>query len=62
MIEKVKQLDIDGTEETIDWLMYKSYEFNRQRSPHISPERWRKIYYNSETYEKIYLKNRKETL
>lgn len=40
--------------ETINWLMYHSYEFNRDRSPDINPERWRKIYFNAETYEKIY--------
>lgn len=44
----------DQFEEEINWLMYCSYEFNRDRSPQISPERWRQIYFNSEVYEKIY--------
>jgi hypothetical protein len=38
----------------IDWLMYRSYEFNRDRSPEIEPQRWRKIYFNADLYEKIY--------
>jgi hypothetical protein len=52
----VKQLDI-GDNVAIDWLMYRSYEFNRTRSPHVKPESWRKIYFNAETYEKIYQQN-----
>lgn len=51
---RVKQLDIEGSTQAIDWLMYRSYEFNRDRSPDIAPERWRQIYYNQEVYEKIY--------
>lgn len=38
----------------IDWLMYRSYEHNRDHSPHIPVDSWRKIYYNAEIYEKIY--------
>lgn len=41
-------------EKTLNWLMYRSYEFNRDRSPHVEPSRWRKLYLNQETYEKIY--------
>lgn len=55
---RVKQVDIDGIHQNIDWLMYRSYEFNRNRAPHIKPESWRKIYYNADVYEKIYDKNR----
>jgi hypothetical protein len=50
----VKQIYIDDTEHTVDWLMYRSYEFNRLRSPEIAPERWRALYLNQETYEKIF--------
>lgn len=45
----------------VDWLTYCSYAHNRNRSPHISPERWRKIYHNAETYEKIYQSKIKNT-
>ncbi len=38
----------------IEWCMYKSYEANRLRSPHISYESWRKIYINADEYEKIF--------
>ena len=38
----------------IDWLMYKSYEFQRNNAPQITPERWRRLYFNQEVYEKIY--------
>lgn len=38
----------------INWLMYKSYEFQRDNSPHIEAERWRKLYLYQEEYEKIY--------
>lgn len=48
------QLQLDGEAIVVDWLMYRSYAFNRARSPHIQPDRWRKLYYNAETYEKIY--------
>jgi len=51
---RVKDLEIGGVQLSIDWLTYRSYEHNRNRSPHISPERWRTLYYNAETYEKIY--------
>lgn len=51
---RVKQIYIDEEERTIDWLMYRSYEFNRLRSPDIEPERWRALYLNQETYEKIF--------
>jgi hypothetical protein len=51
---RTKDLEVDGIQLSIDWLTYRSYEHNRNRSPHISPESWRKIYYNAETYEKIY--------
>lgn len=51
---RVKQIYIDDVEQTIDWLMYRSYEFNRLRSPEIEPSRWRAIYFNQETYEKIF--------
>lgn len=61
MIEpRTKNLSIEKSMREVDWLMYKSYEHNRKNSPHISPESWRKIYYNAETYEKIYQSHLKE--
>ncbi len=39
---------------SVDWLMYRSYEHNRDRSPDIEPERWRKLYFNAQDYEIIY--------
>lgn len=56
-----KQLDVDGATIVIDWLMYRSYEFNRTRSPEIDPKRWRSLYYNAETYEKIYQRKNHES-
>ena len=50
----VKRLDIEGHHPVIDWLMYSSYKANRERSPNVEPGRWREIYFNQETYEKIY--------
>lgn len=38
----------------LEWLMYKSYAFQRDNAPDIEPNRWRKIYFNQELYEKIY--------
>ncbi len=43
----------------IDWLMYRSYEFNRDRSPDIEPQRWRKLYFNADLYEQIYQETKK---
>jgi hypothetical protein len=52
-----KSLELDSCTIVVDWLIYRSYEWNRSRAPHIEPERWRKLYINAETYEKIYQKN-----
>lgn len=38
----------------IEFLQYSSYAHNRQRSPHIEPQRWKLIFPNQETYEIIY--------
>lgn len=57
---RVKQLCIEETTNSVDWLMYRSYEFNRLRSPEIEPERWRRLYFYQETYEKIFKGNQKE--
>lgn len=44
-----------GDEEiTVNYLMYKSYEFQRSSCPDVDPERWRKLYFYQENYEKIY--------
>jgi hypothetical protein len=47
-------IEIDGIPQTVDWLMYCSYAFNRSNSPDVTPERWRELYYYQELYEKIY--------
>ena len=49
-------------EEPLNWLMYRSYEFNRERSPDIEPERWRKLYFNADAYEKIYQEKKQQCL
>ena len=59
---RVKQIYIDEEERAIDWLMYRSYEFNRLRSPEIEPKRWRALYLNQETYEKIFKENNHERI
>lgn len=56
-----KQLELDGATIVVDWLMYRSYEFNRSRAPHIEPDSWRKIYYNADIYEKIYQRKNHES-
>lgn len=37
--------------ELIDELTYRSYAYNRLRSPDISPERWSKIYGDTKLME-----------
>jgi hypothetical protein len=55
MIEpRTKDFILEGIPLVIDWLMYRSYEFNRDRSPHVEAERWRAIYLSADTFEKIY--------
>jgi hypothetical protein len=46
-------------EPQIDWLTYKSYEYNRMNHPHIEADRWAKIFKNAEAYEEIYMRGRK---
>lgn len=50
------ELSVQIEEENIcvNWLMYKSYEFQRDNAPSIKAERWRLLYINQEIYEKIY--------
>lgn len=48
--------------QVIDWLMYRSYEHNRDRSPDIEPERWRKLYLYAAEYEKIYQERKSQCL
>lgn len=42
---------------TIDWLTYKSYEFNRLNRPDIPYYKWRKVYRDAVTFEEIFLNN-----
>ncbi len=39
-------------QEFIDELTYSCYQFNRLRSPEISPDRWSKIFQNADTLER----------
>ncbi len=41
----------------IDFLMYRSYEWNRRFKPDLDPKVFRKYYPDAELYEKIYEKN-----
>ena len=41
----------------INWLAYKAYEYNRLKSPHIDPVRWRAIFEDGEEFEKIFENN-----
>ncbi len=41
----------------IDWLSYRSYEFNRLRNPHIPPYKWRKLFSDAIQFEEIYEHN-----
>lgn len=56
-----KQIKLQDSTISIDWLMYQSYAFNRSRKPEIAPERWRKLYFNAEIYEKIYQEKKNES-
>lgn len=46
----------------IDYLEYRSYEAQRIRSPHVSPERWERIYTNAKIFEEIFTKNKGKTI
>jgi len=48
------ELDIEDEHLAVDWLMYRSYEAQRKRSPHIEPERWKALYIFAPVYEKIF--------
>ena len=39
---------------TINWLMYKSYEFQRDNAPNVPAERWKNVYLFQKDYEKVY--------
>jgi hypothetical protein len=43
---------------TIDWLSYRSYEFNRLNRPDIEYYRWRKIYPDALRFEEIFDNNK----
>lgn len=47
-------IEVSKKNDLVNWLIYSSYEANRDRCPYIAPERWEKIYTNAKTYEKIY--------
>lgn len=47
-------VDLEYEELEINWLMYKSYEAQRDNAPNVEVERWKKIYINQPDYEKVY--------
>jgi hypothetical protein len=40
--------------EASDFLIYRSYEYNRDKNPHILPEKWSIIYPNIDKLEQKY--------
>lgn len=52
-------MTLTNNQSAINWLTYKSYEFNRLNSPHIPPYRWRKIYEDAIQFEEIFENNMK---
>ncbi len=52
MFEVVVQLEKEALE--INWLMYKSYEAQRNNAPNVEVKRWRKLYIHQSKYEKVY--------
>lgn len=40
-------------ETAVDWMMYKSYEYNRLRDLDRPAESWKKLYRDADEYEKI---------
>ncbi len=55
MFEVVIHLEKESIE--INWLMYKSYEAQRNNAPEVEVHRWRKIYIHQAAYEKVYQEN-----
>ena len=51
---------VDSSQDALDWLMYSSYVFQRERSPHIQPTRWRTLYLSQEAFEVKYQKEKKD--
>jgi len=49
----------EATQEALDWLIYHSYVFQRERSPHIHPTRWRALYLSQKAFEKRYQQEKK---
>lgn len=47
-------VDLDNESIEVNWLMYKSYEAQRENSPHIEPKRWKRLYFFQSDYEKVY--------
>lgn len=52
-MQKDRNLE-ESTLEAIDWLMYRSYVFQRERSPDVHPTRWRALYLSQEAFEEQY--------
>jgi len=41
----------------IDWLTYRTYEYNRFSNPHVPYYKWRKIFKDAIEFEQIYEEN-----
>lgn len=47
-------VDLEDETLEINWLMYKSYEAQREDSPDVEPKRWKRLYFFQGDYEKVY--------
>ena len=47
-------VDLEKESLQINWLMYKSYESQRDDSPQVEPKRWKSLYFFQSDYEKVY--------
>ncbi len=47
-------VDLENESLEINWLMYKSYENQRENSPHVAPKRWKRLYFFQGDYERVY--------
>lgn len=48
------------TLDVFEYLMFRSYAYQRARNPDVEPERWGKLYLNWKYYEKLYQQGEKD--